>query len=70
MAEEAKVNTEWARSIAEADADIDATIRMKKPKPEPKPARAICVKCGKPWPTSLMALVGMDCWECRRCLYA
>lgn len=70
MNDETRINSEWARSMSENDADIDATIQLKKIPKERKPERAICVKCGKVWPTSLMALVGLDCWECRGCLYA
>ena len=68
--EQAKINSEYSRSMSEKDADIHATIQLKKAPRERRPERAICVKCGKVWPTSFMALVGLDCYECRRCLYA
>ena len=68
--EHVKINSEFAMTRAELDKDINASIQMMKPKSLPKPTHAICCKCGKRRPTSLMAVVGLDCYECRGCLYA
>lgn len=52
------------------DVDRQASREYMRGRKEPKPEYSICSKCGKRLPIRMMALVGLDCYECRRCLYA
>jgi hypothetical protein len=69
MADETKISTDYVTTLANNDADIHASILMRKAHEEARPAKAICCRCGKRYPIGLMSEVGLDCYECRNCLF-